>query len=104
MVQHRPVCNVIDWVNRTCDVGPADRLLFVTSLCFDLSVYDIFGILAAGGTIRVASGYDLRNPERLLGLLYDDGITFWDSAPAALQQLAPFFLAAEAAPPPTLRR
>ncbi|HKG23636.1 MAG TPA: amino acid adenylation domain-containing protein, partial [Blastocatellia bacterium] len=91
LVSHRSVVNVIDWVNTNHSVGPGDCLLFVTSLCFDLSVYDIFGALAAGATIRVASGSELRDPKRLVDLICDEGITFWDSAPAALQQLAPLF-------------
>lgn len=88
VVRHRPVINLIEWVNRTFDVGAKDRLLFVTSLCFDLSVYDIFGTLASGGTIRIASDEELSDRERLLQVLRQEGITFWDSAPAALQQLA----------------
>src|SRR5262249_23463780 len=66
-------------------------LLFVTSLTFDLSVYDIFGTLAAGAAIHVASRADLREPRRLAEILQHQGITFWDSAPVALQQVAPYF-------------
>lgn len=91
MVQHRPVINLIEWVNKTYDMGPGDRALFITSLSFDLSVYDIFGLLAAGGSIQIVSDQDLREPEQLLRLLCTRSITFWDSAPAALQQLVPFF-------------
>jgi amino acid adenylation domain-containing protein/non-ribosomal peptide synthase protein (TIGR01720 family)/FkbM family methyltransferase len=91
IVQHQPVINLIDWVNRTFDINSSDRVLFITSLCFDLSVYDIFGLLAAGGSIRVVSEPDVRDPERLLQMLTREPITFWDSAPAALQQLVPFF-------------
>ena len=89
MVRHRPVINVIEWVNQTFAVGPQDRLLFVTSVCFDLSVYDVFGMLAGGGSIRVVSETDLQSPERLLDCLQHEPITFWDSAPAALQQAVP---------------
>jgi amino acid adenylation domain-containing protein len=89
IVQHQPVVNVIQWVNRTFDVTSRDRLLFVTSLGFDLSVYDIFGILAAGGSIRIADRDDIRDPRRLLDILVHEPITFWDSAPAMLQQIAP---------------
>ncbi|HVG06172.1 MAG TPA: amino acid adenylation domain-containing protein [Thermoanaerobaculia bacterium] len=103
MVRHRPAVNLVHWVNTTFGVGPADRLLFVTSLSFDLSVYDVFGTLAAGGTIRLASSEELRDPERLVRLLTEGGITFWDSAPAALQQLVPFFPAPGTAQP-SLRR
>ncbi|MGN9810963.1 amino acid adenylation domain-containing protein [Micromonospora sp. BQ11] len=90
MVQHDPVINLIEWVNTTFAVGPDDRLLFITSLSFDLSVYDIFGILAAGGSIRLASRQDIQEPTRLLDIMSREPITFWDSAPAALMQLVPF--------------
>ena len=91
VITHKAIVNTIDWVNRTFEVGPGDRLLFVTSFCFDLSVYDIFGVLGAGATIRIASKADLRNPQRLAQILIDDAITFWDSAPASLQQTLSFF-------------
>jgi amino acid adenylation domain-containing protein len=98
VLRHGPVVNLIDWVNRTYRVGPGDRVLFVTSLNFDLSVYDIFGVLGAGATIRIASGGELREPERLLQILCEEPITFWNSAPPQLQQLAPFFANARPAP------
>ena len=66
VLRHRAVVNTIDWVNQTFAVGPGDRVLWVTSLCFDLSIYDLFGVLAAGGAVRVATGSELRDPERLL--------------------------------------
>jgi len=91
MVQHRPIINLIEWVHTTFNIGATDRLLFVTSLTFDLSVYDIFGTLAAGATIHVASRADLREPERLARVLQEQPITFWDSAPVAFQQLTPYF-------------
>jgi amino acid adenylation domain-containing protein len=91
MVQHRSVINLIEWVNTTFKIGTGDRLLFVTSLTFDLSVYDIFGTLAAGATIHVASRADLREPRRLARMLQQQPVTFWDSAPVALQQLPPYF-------------
>jgi len=90
-VQHAPAVNLIGWINAAFGIGPADRLLFVTSLCFDLSVYDIFGVLAAGGTVHVAAEGELADPDRLVRLLQTGGITVWDSAPAALVQLAPLF-------------
>ncbi len=90
MVRHRPVVNLIEWVNRSFAVGPEDRVLFLTSLCFDLSVYDVFGLLAAGGSIRVAADAEIRDPQALVSLLLSEPVTFWDSAPAALQQLVPF--------------
>ncbi|MFB9329944.1 amino acid adenylation domain-containing protein [Paenibacillus aurantiacus] len=89
MVKHRPVINLIEWVNKTYGIGKGDRVLFMTSLCFDLSVYDIFGFLAAGASIRIASRSEIRNPNALAAMLRSEPVTFWDSAPAALQQLMP---------------
>ncbi|HEX8174593.1 MAG TPA: amino acid adenylation domain-containing protein, partial [Pyrinomonadaceae bacterium] len=90
IVRHKPAVNIVDWVNRAYEVGPSDRLLFVNSLCFDLSVYDMFGVLAAGGSIHVAHRAALRDPELLAQILWTQPITFWDSAPPTLQQIIPF--------------
>ena len=89
MVSHKPVVNLIDWVNKTFDVGSKDRILFITSLSFDLSVYDIFGLLAAGGSIHIASELKRREPGKLLELLFRNQITFWESAPGPFEQLVP---------------
>jgi amino acid adenylation domain-containing protein/non-ribosomal peptide synthase protein (TIGR01720 family) len=101
VVQHRPAVELTRWINSTHGVGPGDRLLFITSPAFDLSVYDVFGVLGAGGTVHVASEAVLRDPEELVRLLVAGGVTIWDSAPAALQQLAPLF--PERAPESKLR-
>lgn len=90
VLTHRAVVNTLEWVNRTFEMSPADRLLFVTSPCFDLSVYDVFGMLGAGGTVVVASEDLLAAPEVLSEAIVSLGITVWDSAPAALGRLLPF--------------
>jgi amino acid adenylation domain-containing protein len=89
MMQHAPVTNVVRWVNRTFEISAADQMLFITSFAFDLSVYDIFGILAAGASIRMASDSEVSDPQALLNVIISEPITFWDSAPAAMQQLFP---------------
>jgi len=91
VVSHRPVVNVIDWVNGTFGANERDRLFFLTSLCFDLSVYDLFGMFAAGGAVDIVPEEDVRRPETWPQRMADSGITIWDSAPAALSQSIPFF-------------
>lgn len=90
-VSHAAALNLIQWVNQTYDVGPEDELLFVTSPCFDLSVYDIFGTLAAGGCVAIATEAELDDPAILAERLFTGGITIWDSAPGALDRLVPLF-------------
>ncbi|MEU3838646.1 amino acid adenylation domain-containing protein [Streptomyces sp. NPDC028635] len=103
LLRHAPVVNLIRWVNGTFAVGPRDRVLFLTAFGFDLSVYDVFGLLAAGGSVRVASDEEIRDPRRLLAVLDGEAVTFWDSAPAALQQLEPLLELRDPAPTAALR-
>jgi amino acid adenylation domain-containing protein len=103
MVRHRPVMNLLHWAYRAFAFSPVDRVLFVTALSFDLSVFDIFGLLGAGGSIRIADEEEIRDPERLLRALAGEPITFWDSAPAALEQTVPFLPGMDGQAPPPLR-
>lgn len=96
VLTHRAVINTIDWVTRELAFSPRDRLLFVTSPSFDLSVFDVFGALGAGASVEVASKALLDDPEALAARLMQPGITIWDSAPPALARLAPFLKPAEA--------
>ncbi|OQR65463.1 hypothetical protein B6E66_03795 [Streptomyces maremycinicus] len=89
-VRHRSAVNVIQWVNETYAVGPDDCLLWVTALTFDLSVYDLLGVLAAGASLRVVPAAELSDGERLLDIMLREPITFWDSAPAALSMVMSF--------------
>jgi len=90
VMSHRAVVNTLDWVTRTFDVCLGDRLLFVTSPSFDLSVYDVFGALGAGATVVIADDELLSNVEALAATVFERKITIWNSAPAALECLLPF--------------
>ena len=90
LIQHRSVINLLDWGNRIFEIVPQDQLLFTTSFCFDLSVYDILGPLAAGAAVRVASDQEIAEPGALADIMEAEPVTIWDSAPAALLMVAPF--------------
>ncbi|MBO0931462.1 non-ribosomal peptide synthetase [Fibrella aquatilis] len=87
MIEHHSAVNLIEWVNTTYAVGVGDRLLFVTSMCFDLSVYDLFGMLACGGCVVMAGSAQVQHPDVLARLLHDEAITFWDSVPSTMDHL-----------------
>ncbi|MFH8350199.1 AMP-binding protein [Streptomyces sp. NPDC018045] len=89
-VRHRSLVNLVTWMRDHIGIGAADTLLFTTSFCFDLSVFDTIGMLALGGHVRVAGAHELDEPQTLIDILRDEPITVWDSAPAALQMLVPF--------------
>lgn len=98
MVSNTALVNMLEFVTATFGVGPADRLLQVTSFCFDLSIYDIFGLLAAGGSIRLAGEQELAEPAKLAHILIAESITFWHSAPPMLAWVLPFLSADPDAP------
>src|SRR5258705_9025066 len=56
-------------------------------MCFDLSVYDIFGMLSAGGTVVISGSEEIQEVEKLKKLLKEERITFWDSVPTTMQYL-----------------
>lgn len=88
-INHRALTNLVEWMGTAQNIDGSDSLLFTTSFCFDLSIFDTLGMLALGGTIRVASQDELDDPRRLIDALRAEPITTWDSAPAALQMLLP---------------
>lgn len=87
MIAHHSAVNLILWVNNRFNIGADDRLLFITSMCFDLSVYDIFGILASGGALVIADQKQVIDINQLLHMLQHYHITFWDSVPLTLDYL-----------------
>ncbi|MEU5397675.1 amino acid adenylation domain-containing protein [Streptomyces sp. NPDC005963] len=92
-VTHRPMLNLFEWCQRTFGFGPGDLGLSVTSLGFDLSVFDIFGLLSMGAALYVADEEEQRDPQLLLRVLLTEPVTFWNSAPTTLAHLAPEFAA-----------
>ncbi|EPR12948.1 non-ribosomal peptide synthetase [Ruminiclostridium papyrosolvens] len=87
MIEHHSAVNLINWVNTKYNVTERDTLLFVTSMCFDLSVYDVFGILASGGRIVIARKEQVQSMENLGRILKKERITFWDSVPSTMNYL-----------------
>jgi amino acid adenylation domain-containing protein len=110
-VAHAEVVRLIGWMNATFGVGPGDTVLFVSAFSFDLSVYDMFGTLAAGACVRIMPDRELSEPEPVIEVLANEPVTIWNSAPAALQRLllvlagtaGPAGLAGTAGPRPRLR-
>ncbi|MDB9346326.1 non-ribosomal peptide synthetase [Nodularia spumigena] len=85
MIDHQGAVNTILDINQRFGVTEKDRILALSSLSFDLSVYDIFGILAAGGTIVIPEcGKD---PTHWMQLINQYQITIWNSVPALMQLL-----------------
>ena len=87
MTDHRGALNTCVDVNRSYGVGPEDRVLAISQLNFDLSVYDIFGLLAAGGAVVIPDAGTQRDPRHWVELARRERVTLWDSVPALVEML-----------------
>ncbi|WP_214321296.1 non-ribosomal peptide synthetase/MFS transporter [Nonomuraea sediminis] len=87
MVPHRAVLNTIRDCNRRFGVGPGDRFLALAALSFDLSVYDVFGSLAAGATLVMNDPAADKDPAAWARAVEEHRITVWNSVPALMELL-----------------
>ncbi len=87
VLNHRGRVNNFCDFNRRYNIGLEDRLLGLASLSFDMSAYDIFGTLAAGGSNIIVEGEALLEPGRWAELMQEHKITVWHSVPALLEML-----------------
>ena len=87
MIKHRSALNTVVDLNERFGVGPDDRILALSSLGFDLSVYDLFGALAVGATVVMPHPSSRREPGDWAALMARERVTIWNSVPALLEML-----------------
>ncbi|MFD9895040.1 amino acid adenylation domain-containing protein [Amycolatopsis sp. NPDC059027] len=90
MITHRAARNTIDDINRRFGVGDGDRVLGLANLGFDLSVYDLFGPLAVGGSLVLPSAGRRGDPSHWAETIDEHGVTLWNSVPAQLHMLGQY--------------
>ncbi len=88
MIDHRGAVNTILDINRRFDMGSGDRALALSALSFDLSVYDVFGLLAAGGAVVMPDAAERREPAHWIEQITRHEVTIWNTAPVLMQMLA----------------
>lgn len=84
-IDHRGAVNTIKDINQRFEVDSQDRVLALSALNFDLSVYDIFGLLAIGGTIVIPAAAEAKDPAHWFELIIQHQVTLWNSVPALMQ-------------------
>ncbi|MEV4897444.1 AMP-binding protein, partial [Nonomuraea sp. NPDC055795] len=86
-ISHQAAVNTIVDVNRRFGVTAEDRVLAVSALDFDLSVWDVFGLLSAGGSLVMIGEDERRDAARWAALVAEHGVTVWNTVPALLDML-----------------
>jgi mycobactin peptide synthetase MbtE len=83
-VPHRPVAEYFAWFGPDYHVTDQDRLLQVASQGFDVSIGEIFGMLAAGARLVIPKPGGLSDIGYLTDLLRNEGVTSMHFVPSLL--------------------
>lgn len=89
-VSHAAAVNTIIDVNRKLSVSNTDAVLAISALDFDLSVYDIYGMFAAGGKVVLPPVSALPDPAVWTALGDSENVTIWNSVPAVMEILTEY--------------
>ncbi|HEX5496863.1 MAG TPA: amino acid adenylation domain-containing protein [Mycobacteriales bacterium] len=103
MIEHAAALNTVADVNERFGITENDRVLALSALNFDLSVYDIFGLLSAGGAVVIPEPTAHREPARWAALVAEHRVTVWNTVPTLMEMFTEHALADPAAARPPLR-
>ncbi|MCF5706401.1 amino acid adenylation domain-containing protein [Pseudomonas syringae] len=103
VIDHCGAVNTLLDINRRFAVGPADRVLAISSLSFDLSVYDFFGTLAAGAAVVLLDPQQSLDPAHWMALIREHRVSLWNSVPALFGMLLEYVESEGGALPSSLR-
>lgn len=103
IISHRGALNTCAALNRRYAVTADDRVLGLSALHFDLSVYDIFGLLSAGGALVLVDENQRRDPDAWCKAIERHGVTLWDTVPALFDMLLTYSEGFELQAPARLR-
>lgn len=65
MLNHRGYMNRLEWMQKTFALAPGDRVAQKTSICFDISIWEIFWPLMYGATACPLAKTTVKNPWQL---------------------------------------
>lgn len=87
MIEHRNVLNTLEAVCQQLDISAQDVFLAVSALDFDLSVFDMFAALSAGGLLVLAEDSPHHDADQWLTLMSTHGVSVWNSVPSLFDML-----------------
>lgn len=86
-IQHYAAYNTICDINKRFEVNSQDTAFAVSEIDFDLSVYDIFGLLSVGGKIVICDKTMKKEAEQWKNLMKLEKVTVWNSVPMLFDML-----------------
>ncbi|RGM11494.1 hypothetical protein DXC31_19280, partial [Mediterraneibacter gnavus] len=82
MISNAAAVNTILDINKKFNITSNDKIAGISSLCFDLSIYDIFGTFAAGASLVIIENQ--RNMQDVMNCIEKNKVTVWNSVPAIM--------------------
>ncbi|MBQ1464060.1 MAG: amino acid adenylation domain-containing protein [Ruminococcus sp.] len=86
-IQHFAAHNTIADINDRFGVTENDSVFAVSEIDFDLSVYDVFGLLSAGGKVVISDRGMKKEAGLWTEVIAHEGVTVWNSVPMLLEML-----------------
>ena len=86
-IEHRAVINFLTSMQRRPGIDPADTVLAITTLSFDIAVLEIFLPLVCGASVAIASTETTRDGVALAELINRCGATVLQATPSTLRML-----------------
>ncbi|TMQ27475.1 MAG: amino acid adenylation domain-containing protein [Candidatus Rokuibacteriota bacterium] len=90
VISHANVQHFVDWATTYFALGPDDRTSGHSPLHFDLSTFDIFGTLGAGGQLHLVPPGLAVAPDAVPRFIRDAALTQWFSVPSLLTYVVKF--------------
>lgn len=87
LVPHRPLVNFILSMQKIPGIGPSDVVLAVTTLSFDIAVFDTLTALASGSKVLMASNEMTGDGELLKQAIEKENVTLLNATPATWRLL-----------------
>ena len=80
-IPHSALSAFVDGILRRPGLSPEDRILAVTTVCFDIAALELLVPLAVGAEVVIAAEEDVRDAARLAALIRRLGITVLQGTP-----------------------
>lgn len=80
-LRHQSIVDFIDAAARILRLDSSDRVAAVSSMSFDMSLFELFAPLLVGASSHIAPAETVRDPWRVLRFLEEHQITTWHSVP-----------------------
>ncbi len=84
-ISHAAANNTILDINQKFHITSSDRTIALSEMNFDLSVYDIFGMFAVGGTIVIPDEVERNDVTSWQRLVLEHHVSVWNTVPGLME-------------------